>query len=339
MAEKLYRITSKAEFLTWAKEVKGLDEQLALKVWNEQEEQHKKWGSTKESLIAQGSFLYLKKQPSTGTFRALVCGFAPTKDWTEIARGSAKKTPTPDIMPFGKGKGVDKIPANSNFQASVIFLGHEVDKSGNIIGDYSMYSLNVSDDLNDPERKPDARLDTEFIHKIFDNCVGKVVEFTCGKARAKSDALAMSLFLMDTVNLNVKEVAASDLLERAPELLEKIAPARRVTMENIENYKAKEMQYLISYIHGPIAGVNETDDSYAILLSDGVYGETFTGWLSKDVPRIFPDSCDEAIILVTNIRDNEKKGVVEMDVLGVIPSPATIKRDNKTNNLADYEVR
>jgi len=340
MAEKLYKVTSKEEYLAWALETKSMSNEDAMRIWDARLAEHTKWGTASDKVVAQASMLSVRKLPSTGTFKVLCVGMKPLQDWTEIARSAAEKTDTPNCMPWGEGKGEKEIPALSRYQTSVLFLGYEVDKAGVRMGDYSMYSLNAEDDLNDTDRDANAPMRTEIIRGAFSNYVGKVCTFKCGKARAKADALVMSLFLMDNAELKVEAAEDNDLITGAAAILEKIAPARKITMENIEDFKVGKAKYLLGFINGNIDGVNHAEKmgSWAITMTDGTYGEIFTGWLDDDTPRIFPDSCSEAVIFVSNIRNSTKDGTLQMDVFGVLPNASDMKRVDKAA-ASDHNIR
>jgi len=340
MAEKLYKVTTKEEYLAWAAEVKNMTAEEALRVWADREKEHVKWGTATEKVLAQASMLSVKKMPSSGTFKVLCVGMKPQQDWNEIARNAAEKTDTPNLMPWGDGKGKTEIPPEPRYQTSVLFLGYETDKTGARTGDYTMYSLNAEDDLNDVERANDAPLQTEVIRAAFENYVGKVCSFSCGKARAKSDLLVMSLFLMKGAELKVSPAEDTELVANAASILEKIAPARKITMENIDNFKEGKSKYLLGFIVGNIDGVNHAEKmgSWAITMTDGTYGETFTGWMDDECPRIFPDTCSEAIIFTSNIRNSTKDGTLQMDVYGVLPTAQDMKRSDKAT-AADHAIR
>ena len=119
-----------------------------------------------------------------------------------------------------------------------------------------------------------------------------------------------------------------------------IAPARKITMENIEDFKVGKAKYLLGFINGNIDGVNHAEKmgSWAITMTDGTYGEIFTGWLDDDTPRIFPDSCSEAVIFVSNIRNSTKDGTLQMDVFGVLPNASDMKRVDKAA-ASDHNIR
>ena len=134
------------------------------------------------------------------------------------------------------------------------------------------------------------------------------------------------LFVND--GFEAKTVTDDDLVTNCAKILERIAPVRRVTYDNIELFKNKPLKNQFGYMIGTIGGVTETDklDSRVLTLSDGVYDETINGWMDKEIPRTFPDQANDAVIIIRNTRINTKDGQLNTDVIGVVPSVGDMKR-------------
>ena len=344
-ANKPMKVVDKDSFIAWAKARKDLSETEAMKYWNQTAEEFKKFGVTNEREMAQSTMSAVKKLPEVVSVRALVVGEVPPQDWTEIATKVAESRGMAGLMPWDSKvdklvAGESPIPSEPRWQAGVYLFGYQVGADGSRMGEYAVYSLNATDNLNDENRAADAPMTTQVLMDAFKEKMCKVVDVKCGKSRGKGDVLVQNLYVIPAMTVKRIIGAEDEFIAEIGDALEKIAPARKLTGENYEMAMEKAAKYNLYFMRGSVNRVNEPTkegNSRALNFTDGETELEYTGWMDPEIERVFPDVCNTAIILLSGMSVNQRNGQTQCNVHGVVPSVFDMKKSSEASGT-DHDL-